>query len=81
MDHVTAGQPMPTPIQSLYAACTADEFPHGLRCAACYRLIEPGRLYATVPDGITRMAGFIDALVCVPCSEPDIQARLIPTPA
>lgn len=49
-----------------YPVVTDEKFPHGLRCAHCSRLIEPGQPYNREPlsmDGDTP----ISLLTCVYC--------------
>jgi hypothetical protein len=45
---------------------TVAEFPHGLRCARCRRLIAPGQLYGSTPVGMSGAVP-VEELVCPEC--------------
>src|SRR4051794_34886915 len=46
---------------------TKREFPHGLRCGECHRIIRKGRQYVSIPEGVAADGLPSGMLVCVPC--------------
>jgi hypothetical protein len=47
---------------------TVAEFPHGLRCARCYRMIGAGERYGSVPLAMSGPDP-VEELVCLECGE------------
>ena len=59
--------------------CATEEFPHGLRCMTCNRVIEYGEEYGELLDGATGEGITKHDLVCVACeTNPAHRVKMVP---
>lgn len=53
--------------QAVFRLMTEAQFPHGLRCGRCNRVILPGQPFTDDPTGVHSGGAVIVELICVYC--------------